>query len=80
MEHSGALLCQLLGRLPEEPWPQVGWLSSGGEKLKTGIKIVQTSLKSWARFPSGSAFTWKNTYLDKQRQMSDCDISSDSEA
>lgn len=27
-------------------WPQVGWLSFGGEKLKTVIKIIQSPLKS----------------------------------
>lgn len=53
MEHGGVLLCQLLGRLPEEQWPQVGWLSSGGEELKTGIKIVQSSLRSGSVFLQG---------------------------
>lgn len=44
---------QLLGGLPEESLAQVGWLGFGGEKLKTGIKIAQTSLKIGLVFLQG---------------------------
>lgn len=52
-EHSGVLLCQLLGRLPEEGMASGGLAELWGEKLKTGIKIVQSSLKSGFVFLQG---------------------------
>ena len=74
-EHSGGLLCQMLGRLPEERMASGGLAELWGEKLKTGIKIVQSSLKSGFVFLQGMHLPGK-TYLAELCQMSNCDISS----
>lgn len=54
----------------------MGWLCFLGEKLKTGIKITQISLKIRLVFLQGVHLPEKITYLQGPCQMGDCDMKS----